>query len=175
MRHSDKVKVEATNIKLKTKHEFDSMLQAQERTGVNRNSIRLCCYGVRRTAGGYTWKYMDKTIVVEEPEPVVEPKVTVVKPRSEFTNGLLGERILAEMVAANEQKIMDKKGTRLSPSPQIASFDNTVAAEGLITDSLEELGTVIGKIEVEEHGDDFMLVVPDEKVDPMDEWLKKLK
>lgn len=36
---------------------YESALCAEQRTGINRKNISLCCYGKRRHAGGYAWKF----------------------------------------------------------------------------------------------------------------------
>ena len=36
---------------------FDSAIDAQEETGINRKNISACCLGHRKTAGGYNWKF----------------------------------------------------------------------------------------------------------------------
>lgn len=37
--------------------EYQSIHQAERETGFNQSSIRACCKGKRKTAGGYIWKY----------------------------------------------------------------------------------------------------------------------
>lgn len=37
--------------------EHPSVMQAQKSTGVGESSIRFCCYGKYKQAGGYVWKY----------------------------------------------------------------------------------------------------------------------
>lgn len=48
-----------TNIILKR---FDSMKIAMEKTGVNKVTISSVCRGIRKTGGGYIWKYAGKCI-----------------------------------------------------------------------------------------------------------------
>lgn len=36
---------------------FNSAIDAQEETGINRKNISLCCIGQRKSAGGYNWKF----------------------------------------------------------------------------------------------------------------------
>ncbi len=36
---------------------FDSAKEAQEKTGISRKNISLCCLGYRKNAGGYNWKF----------------------------------------------------------------------------------------------------------------------
>lgn len=38
---------------------FDSIVQANKVTGVQKSDICSCCKGLRRTAGGHTWKYFN--------------------------------------------------------------------------------------------------------------------
>lgn len=38
---------------------FPSVVAAQRETGISESNIRQSCYGKRRTAGGYSWKYCD--------------------------------------------------------------------------------------------------------------------
>lgn len=36
---------------------YESALCAEQRTGISRKNISLCCYGKRQHAGGYAWKF----------------------------------------------------------------------------------------------------------------------
>ena len=38
---------------------YPSTHEAERQTGINNNSISLCCRGKRKTAGGYVWRYLD--------------------------------------------------------------------------------------------------------------------
>jgi len=38
-------------------NEFQSILEAQENTGVNKTDISQCCRNVRKSAGGFIWKF----------------------------------------------------------------------------------------------------------------------
>ena len=40
---------------------FDSILTAATQTNVAKQNICKCCKGMRKTAGGYVWKYYDET------------------------------------------------------------------------------------------------------------------
>lgn len=37
-------------------NEFESMVQAEQETGVSRRNISSCCNGKRKSAGGYKWR-----------------------------------------------------------------------------------------------------------------------
>lgn len=37
--------------------EYDSILKASIKTGVQKQNICKCCKGERKTAGGFIWKY----------------------------------------------------------------------------------------------------------------------
>lgn len=39
---------------------FKSMNDAERETGIYRNSIKLCCQGKTKTAGGYRWRYTEE-------------------------------------------------------------------------------------------------------------------
>lgn len=39
---------------------YESLREANRQTGVDRKSIKQCCENLRKTAGGYKWKYADK-------------------------------------------------------------------------------------------------------------------
>ena len=38
---------------------YISMAEAERQTGISRGSIRYCCMGERKTAGGYHWRYVE--------------------------------------------------------------------------------------------------------------------
>lgn len=38
--------------------EFESVLEAKAKTGINNSKIGECCNGKRRSAGGYKWKWL---------------------------------------------------------------------------------------------------------------------
>ena len=40
---------------------FDSITEASEVTGIYQSNITACCQDKQRTAGGYTWKYVDES------------------------------------------------------------------------------------------------------------------
>lgn len=44
---------------IETGKTYDSVKQASEETGVYYTSIYNCCNGIRETAGGYHWEYVD--------------------------------------------------------------------------------------------------------------------
>lgn len=44
---------------IETKTIYQSIMDAERKTGVNRSSIIRCCKGRYNTAGGYHWKYVD--------------------------------------------------------------------------------------------------------------------
>jgi DNA polymerase sigma len=37
---------------------FDSLRIASDKTSIHNSAISMCCYGKRKTAGGYIWKYI---------------------------------------------------------------------------------------------------------------------
>ena len=37
--------------------EYESIREAERRTGIDHNNINNCCKGKRKTAGGFVWKY----------------------------------------------------------------------------------------------------------------------
>ena len=41
---------------------FDSLTEAIKATGINSKSIRDCCNGVQKHAGGFVWKYLDDDV-----------------------------------------------------------------------------------------------------------------
>lgn len=41
---------------------FESMKIAMRETGVNKSTISQICRGLKRTGGGYIWKYAEKCI-----------------------------------------------------------------------------------------------------------------
>lgn len=41
---------------------FDSMKIAMQETGIGKEMISMVCRGIRKTAGGYIWKYAEKCI-----------------------------------------------------------------------------------------------------------------
>ena len=41
---------------------YDSLVQASEKTGLNKGHISECCNGKRKTCGGYTWEYVKGVI-----------------------------------------------------------------------------------------------------------------
>ena len=49
---------------------------AEKETGVNDNSIQMCCAGQRKTAGGYIWRYYNddikEKIINQHPFPTIE-------------------------------------------------------------------------------------------------------
>lgn len=45
--------------------EYSSLRQASQQTGVDRTSIIYCCEHFRKTAGGYTWRYLDDDDIAE--------------------------------------------------------------------------------------------------------------
>ena len=40
--------------------EYESMREAERQTGVRAGNISGCCLGYFHTAGGFTWKYVNK-------------------------------------------------------------------------------------------------------------------
>ena len=44
---------------VETKEIYISSIDAFEKTGIDNSSIGKCCKGVRNTAGGFTWEYVD--------------------------------------------------------------------------------------------------------------------
>ena len=47
---------------------FESLTDAVKTTGTNSKSIRDCCNGVQKHAGGYVWKYLNDETDIEETE-----------------------------------------------------------------------------------------------------------
>ena len=41
---------------------FESLTEAIKATGINSKSIRDCCNGVQKHAGGFVWKYLDDDV-----------------------------------------------------------------------------------------------------------------
>lgn len=44
---------------IETGKEYTSMKEAQRFTGISNNTISRCCRGTQKTAGGYTWEFID--------------------------------------------------------------------------------------------------------------------
>lgn len=44
---------------IETKENYISSIDAFEKTGIDNSSIGKCCKGLRKRAGGFTWKYID--------------------------------------------------------------------------------------------------------------------
>lgn len=40
---------------------YKGVKDAWRKTGINRSSISLCCRNIRKTAGGYKWRYCDES------------------------------------------------------------------------------------------------------------------
>ena len=49
--------------------EFDSATDAEKETGIFRTGISAVCRGVRKTSGGYIWKYSDYTPIISQLVP----------------------------------------------------------------------------------------------------------
>ena len=43
---------------------FESLNEAIKATGINSKSIRDCCNGVQKHAGGFVWKYLDDDVEI---------------------------------------------------------------------------------------------------------------
>ena len=46
-------------------NEFNSISEASEHTGINKNSIALCCKKELKTAGNYIWRYVDDDLEID--------------------------------------------------------------------------------------------------------------
>ena len=57
--------VQIDRYKLEIINSFNSMSEASKNTGVNVNSIRLCCNKELKTAGNYIWRYIDDNLEID--------------------------------------------------------------------------------------------------------------
>lgn len=48
--------------------EYGSLVEASSRTGVPRYLIRRCCRGVKKSAGGFVWEFMDEAMRTNAPK-----------------------------------------------------------------------------------------------------------
>lgn len=51
-------RVAKCNFDMEIIEEFESVLEAKAKTGINNSKIGECCNGKRRSAGGYKWKWL---------------------------------------------------------------------------------------------------------------------
>jgi len=54
------MKLQKKIICVETGTKYNSLKEAQNKTGISRSSICMCCKKQRQTAGGYHWKYAEK-------------------------------------------------------------------------------------------------------------------
>ena len=48
---------------VETQIKYRSLVEAEDKTGIDSSTIGKCCRGKRKTAGGYTWRYAEREVI----------------------------------------------------------------------------------------------------------------